>query len=315
MSVLITGSVAYDTIFSHEGEFARQLSGDLRNLNTTFLASSMRRDFGGCAANIALAMKRLGGDPVIWGALGMDGEDYLARFRSFGISTEGLQCFPDVYTAQCVIFTDSLGSQLAVFHPGAMKRSREVPWPRREGKDHRPKLAILSPGGKETTLNAANECVSRGIPYLFDVGQELNLFSAEELESLLSRSFGIAYSDFEAEGFEAKTGLSSEAIGRTGKLVLRTHGSRGASLFLPGAGGAVPVEPLPVAAQNPVGAGDAMRGGFLYGLARGLDPVASARIGAIVAARKVASLSAQDYPLTLDGVRKDYEGMWGAAGF
>ena len=214
MSVLITGSVAYDTIFSHEGEFARQLSGDLRNLNTTFLASSMRRDFGGCAANIALAMKRLGGDPVIWGALGMDGEDYLARFRSFGISTEGLQCFPDVYTAQCVIFTDSLGSQLAVFHPGAMKRSREVPWPRREGKDHRPKLAILSPGGKETTLNAANECVSRGIPYLFDVGQELNLFSAEELESLLSRSFGIAYSDFEAEGFEAKTGLSSEAIGR-----------------------------------------------------------------------------------------------------
>ena len=192
MSVLITGSVAYDTIFSHEGEFARQLSGDLRNLNTTFLASGMRRDFGGCAANIAFSMKRLGGDPVIWGALGMDGEDYLSRFRSFGISTEGLQCFPDVYTAQCVIFTDSLGSQLAVFHPGAMNRSREVPWPRREGKALRPKLAILSPGGKTTTLNAANECVSRGIPYLFDVGQELNLFSAEELENLLSRSFGIA---------------------------------------------------------------------------------------------------------------------------
>ena len=286
MSVLITGSVAYDTIFAHEGEFARPLSGNLRNLNTTFLASGMRRDFGGCAANIAFALKRLGGDPVIWGALGMDGEDYLERFRSFGISTEGLECFPDVYTAQCVIFTDSLGSQLAVFHPGAMNRSREVPWPRREGNDLRPKLAILSPGGKTTTLNAANECVLRGIPYLFD-----------------------------AEGFEAKTGLTSETICRTGKLVLRTHGSRGASLFLPEAGAAVPIEPLSVAAQNPVGAGDAMRGGFLYGLGRGLDPVVSARIGAIVAARKVASPSAQDYPLTLDGVRKDYEEMWGAPNF
>ena len=315
MTVLITGSLAYDTIFTHEGEFARQLGGDLRNLNTTFLASGMRRDFGGCAANIAIAMKRLGGDPVIWSALGEDGEDYLERFKSFGIATDGLKCFPRVYTAQCVIFTDSLGSQLAVFHPGAMNRSHEVPWPVRSGEPLRPKLAILSPGGRETTLNAAYECVRRGIPYLFDVGQELSLFSADELKSLLSHAFAIAYSDFEAEGFERETELSSEAIARSGKLVLRTHGSRGASLFLPGARAPKRIEPIPVIARNPVGAGDAMRGGFLYGLERGLDPVICARLGAVVAARKVASQSAQDYPLTLAGVREDYEGMWGKALF
>ena len=317
MTVLITGAVAYDTVFTHDGRFEERLRGsDLSHLNTTFLTRGMRRDFGGCGANIAVAVRRLGGDPVLWGAVGADGGAYLERFAALGISTAGIGRFDDAYTAQCVIFTDAAGAQLAVFHPGAMDRSREVPWPRTAaGEALRPSWAVLAPGGRETTLNAARECAARGVPYLFDVGQELPLFSPEELTMLLEGAFGIAYSDYEAEAFARRTGIDARAAAKRGKVVLQTHGERGADLLLPGGAGPHFIEPLCVRAQSAVGAGDAMRGGFLFGLDRGLGFLEAARLGAVTAAAKVASPSAQDYPLTLERARRDYEGLWGAAPF
>lgn len=317
MTVLITGAVAYDTVFTHDGTFEARLAGsDLSHLNTTFLTRSMRRDFGGCGANIAVAVRRLGGDPVLWGAVGSDGGAYLERFAALGISTAGIGRLEDAFTAQCVIFTDAAGAQLAVFHPGAMDRSREVPWPSdAAGGALRPSWAVIAPGGRETTLNAARECTARGVPYLFDVGQELPLFSPEELERLLDGAFGIAYSDYEAEAFAARTGIDAAAAARRGKVVLQTHGERGADLRLPGEAAPRLIEALPVRAQSAVGAGDAMRGGFLYGLDRGLGYLEAARLGAVTAAAKVAAPSAQDYALTLESARRAYESLWGAAPF
>ncbi len=316
MTVLVSGSIARDAVFFHEGAFARQLeAGDVRHVNTTFLAPRMRRDYGGCAANISAAMRRLGGDPLPWGVVGEDDADYLRRFDSLGIRTEGVARIAGERTAECVILTDSEGAQISAFHPGALAHGAEAPWPRIKGRDAAPALAILSPAGQEATLRAARECVSRGVPFLFDVGQELPLFTREELLALLDASFGIACSDFECEAFARTTGLRPVDIARMGRLVLHTHGARGASLWEPKASESLHVEAIPVRARNAIGAGDAMRGGFLAGLERGLAPLESARLGAVAAARKVAGESAQDYALTLDAAREDYARMWGDAPF
>lgn len=131
MSTMITGSVAYDTILTHNGRFADKLEkGDLRHVNLTFLAPEMHRDFGGCAANIAYALHQLGGDPFVWSALGRDGGDYLEHFRALGIPTDGMPCLADCFTSQAFIVTDVGGCQLASFHPGAMTRPTAFPGPK-----------------------------------------------------------------------------------------------------------------------------------------------------------------------------------------
>lgn len=154
MSVLITGSIAYDAVFSFAGAFGEQITRPVEpGFNTTFLTRAMRRDFGGCAGNIAVAMKRMGGEPLIWGAVGRDGGDYLEHFGREGIRTDGIGVFSNAYTAQCLIITDHTGAQIAAFHPGAAERTPQVRWPTdADGKEAQPAIAILSPGGRETTL-------------------------------------------------------------------------------------------------------------------------------------------------------------------
>lgn len=315
MSVLITGSVAYDTVLFHSGAFGDRLAaGAGEGINATFLARTMRRDFGGCGANVAVSMRRLGGEPLLWGAVGRDGDDYLKRLEELGVDRSGLIRLEDAWTSQCMIFTDRTGGQIAAFHPGAAERSKEAPWPLEDsGRERRPKLAILSPGGRETTLHAARACTDRGIPFLFDVGQELPLFSGDELRTLLDMSFGIAYSDSEAEAFETASGLGSAAIARLGRMVVRTHGARGASLWTAGETEPQFVESLPVRAKSPVGAGDALRGGLMLGLELGLEPLEAVRLGAVAAARKISGENAQDYVLTPRLALEDYERMWGEA--
>lgn len=312
MSVLITGSIAYDTVLAFDGAFGDQIPArPLAGFNTTFLTRRMSRTFGGCAANIAAAMKKLGGEPLLWGAVGADGGAYLERFMKLGIAADGIAVLKDAFTAQCTILTDRTGGQIAAFHPGATERTPEVPWPEPSNPALRPKLAVLSPGGRATTLHAAAECVRRGVPYLFDVGQELPLFSRDELESLLSRAFGIAYSASEALAFAEQTGLASPDIARMGKMVLETRGGEGALLWLPGEDEPHLIEPVPVAqVASPVGAGDAMRGGLLFGLEAGFSPLVSARLGAIAAASRIAAPQGEDDALTFERAAQRYAEVW-----
>lgn len=314
MSVLITGSIAYDAVFSFAGAFGEQITHPVEpGFNTTFLTRAMRRDFGGCAGNIAVAMKRMGGEPLIWGAVGRDGGDYLEHFVREGIRTDGIGVFSNAYTAQCLIITDHMGAQIAAFHPGAAERTPEVRWPTdADGKEAQPAIAILSPGGRETTLFAAQACRAREIPYFFDVGQELPLFSAEELLDLAHHAVGIIYSDSEAEAFEQKTQQSDADLAESGLIVVRTLGSRGARVWLPGERHAAFVPTVPIQkVRSPVGAGDAFRGGFLYALERGFSPVEAAQWGAVAAGRKVAGAGAQDYELTPQAAQLDFDQWFG----
>ena len=314
MSVLVSGSLAFDTVLEHEGSIGGRLAeADLGHLNATFLAPRLRVSRGGCAGNIALAMRRLGGDPLPWGVVGEDGGPYLEALVREGVRTEGIARLPGCLTARCVILTDADGAQLSAFHPGALARGTEAPWPVVAGREAQPRLAILAPAGRAATLRAARECRRRRVPFLFDVGQELPLFPKDELLALADAAFGLAFSDFEAEEFVRTTGRTPEGLARNGRFVLVTHGARGASFWEPGSRRAQFVGALPVKARSVVGAGDAMRGGLLLGLERGLGFLEAVRLGTVAAAARVCGTDAQDYVLAPGSARAAYEAAWGAA--
>lgn len=297
-AVLVAGSVAYDTVLATPGRFSDTLTPEgLDHINLTFPTPVMRRSFGGCAANIAWAMLALGGRPVLWGALGADGGPYLERFKSWGADLSGLVVLQDCFSSQCFITTDADGNQIAAFHAGALDRADEAPMPEAGAK-----LAILAPGERRATLRQAERCLEARIPYLFDPGQATPLYGPEGLHTLVSGAFGVAFSDYEAELIERFTGLTPRMLAASGKTVWHTHGARGSSVWLPGADApvSVPAAALPegMTALDPVGAGDAYRGGLLWGLVEGADPVEAARVGAYAAAVKVTHRGSQDYALS-----------------
>ena len=287
---MITGSVAYDTILTHNGCFADKLEkGDLRHVNLTFFAPEMHRDFGGCAANIAYALHQLGGDPFVWSALGRDGGDYLEHFRALGIATDGMPCLTDCFTSQAFIVTDEGGCQLASFHPGAMDASDRLSWPEDRTIDY----AILGPGGARPMKLHAHLFRERGVPYLFDPGQAGPLFTPEELRAFADGADACAFSDFEAEYLEKVASLTPEVLSLAGKTIYHTHGEKGSTVWLAG-GEKIEVAAIPARAVDPVGAGDAYRGGLLFARERGLSPVEGARIGTILGSLKVAVRGAQN---------------------
>ncbi len=314
MSVLISGSIAYDTILAFDGRFADHLhAGAIASLNLTFPTNRMRREFGGCAGNIAYSLKLLGGEPLLWSAMGSDAAPYMARFRSLGISTVGLKILPDAFCPQAFITTDADGNQLCSFHGGAMDRTQEVPWPELGPGDSPITLAMLSPGGRIAMPIHAAMCRERGIPYILDIGQAAPLFSADELSAMIEGAAMLAFSDYEAEILRQTVRLTPKDMAAAGKAIFHTHGSKGSSVWLPHAETSAHVEALRLpedAAEDPVGAGDAYRGGLLYGLTHGIDPVRAARIASIMGAVKAASAGAQNYRTTIGDVRAKYEEMW-----
>lgn len=175
LSVIISGSIAYDTVFTHEGRFADTLRAEaLDRLNVTLQADSMRRTYGGCAANIAYSLKQLGGDPLVWTAVGRDADDYLRHLERQGIRTDGVTVMPNEWTAQCMITTDRDGNQLSTFSPGAMAHADRLPWPEDTGIV----CGILAPSVRSTLLAHAKAFVSHGIPFIFDPGQTTPSFLA-----------------------------------------------------------------------------------------------------------------------------------------
>lgn len=258
MSVIISGSIAYDTVFTHEGRFADTLRAEaLDRLNVTLQADSMRRTYGGCAANIAYSLKQLGGDPLVWTAVGRDADDYLRHLERQGIRTDGVTVMPNEWTAQCMITTDRDGNQLATFSPGAMAHADRLPWPDDTGIV----CGILAPSVRSTLLAHAKAFVSHGIPFIFDPGQTTPLFSGDELLALTRAAACVAFSDYEALMIEEHTSLSPAELSRLTGAVFCTHGSQGSSVWQKGEETVIPAPK--VEAVDPVGAGDAYRGGLL----------------------------------------------------
>jgi adenosine kinase len=293
MASLICGSLAFDAIMSFEGRFAEQILPDqLHILNVSFLVPALRRDFGGCAGNIAYSLKQLGGNPLPMATLGQDGADYLQRLQSLGISTEFVKQVPDNYTAQAMIMTDRDNNQITAFHPGAMMQAHIT----RIEKRADIALGIISPDGRDAMLQHAEQFRAADIPFVFDPGQGLPMFDGAELARFIEQSTWVTVNDYEGKMLSDRTGWSSADISRRVQGLVVTLGAQGCEVWVDGHKTLVP----PVKATevvDPTGCGDAWRGALLFGLEQGWTLAQCAALGNKVGALKIASRGPQNYNL------------------
>ena len=308
MKILVTGSVAYDTIMVFPDRFRNHLLADqLHILNVCFLTPEMRREFGGTAANIAYNLRLLGEDPLVMATVGEDIDAYLARLAELGISTTLLRRIPGQFTAQAFITTDLDDNQITAFHPGAMNFAHEN---RISGAEA--SVAIIAPDGKQGMLEHAQQCAAQGIRFMFDPGQGLPMFSGEELRAILRDATFVAVNDYEGRLLEEKTGRRLEDIARGVQAMICTQGAKGSYILADDRRYDIPcVEAQAVV--DPTGCGDAYRAGLLYGIARGWDWPRTGRLAAVMGAIKIARRGAQNHAPTRTEIEEKFRRAFGAS--
>ncbi len=297
MPAVICGSLAFDTIMTFEGKFSEQILPDqLHILNVSFLVPALRREFGGCAGNIAYALKQLGGVPLPMATVGSDGAEYAARMQGLGISTEFVREVADSYTAQAMIMTDRDNNQITAFHPGAMMQAHIT---RIEARSDI-KIGIVSPDGRDAMLQHAEQFKAAGIPFVFDPGQGLPMFDGKDLAHFVELATWVTVNDYEAKLLSDRTGLSIAELSKRVDGLIVTLGAEGSEVWVSGEKTLVaPVKAKEVV--DPTGCGDAFRGALLFGLEQGWSLVKCAELGNRVGAHKIAYRGGQNY--TLDGIR------------
>lgn len=294
MSVLICGSLAFDTITTFPGRFAQQILPDqVHILNVSFLVPTLRKEFGGCAGNIAYSLKQLGGEPLIMATLGKDGALYRTHMESLGISQQYVRTVDNDYTAQAIIITDQDNNQITAFHPGAMGQAHI----QRIEANPAIKLAIVAPDGRDAMIQHAEQLKAAGIPFIFDPGQGLPMFDGEDLKRFVSQASWVAVNDYEAKMLADRTGTSLADLSK-GHLhgLIETLGADGCNVYIQGEKTHVPGVKA-AAVVDPTGCGDAFRGGLLYGLVNGWDLVKSVALANRIGAIKIAAAGPQNYTL------------------
>ena len=292
MPALICGSLAFDTITTFPGRFAEQiLPEQVHILNVSFLVPTLRREFGGCAGNIAYTLAQLGGEPLVLAALGSDGGEYLQRLQSWGASTEHVASIGDSFTAQAIIITDSSNNQITAFHPGAMQSAQQTPVPVRDDI----RIAIIAPDGRDAMLEHATQLAAAGIPFVFDPGQGLPMFDGTELKRFVSQARWVAVNDYEARMLCDRTGESLESLSTSHLAgVVVTLGADGCDVWEQGqrthVAGVSASEVV-----DPTGCGDAFRGALLYGLERGWPLRRCVELGNRIGALKIACRGGQNH--------------------
>ena len=296
MPALICGSLAFDTITTFPGRFADQIMPEqVHILNVSFLVPTLRREFGGCAGNIAYNLQALGGQPVILGALGIDGGDYLARVLAWGADTSLIHRDAQLHTAQCHITTDRDNNQIAAFHPGAMSHAHEMAVPTRAMRSDLA-IGIIAPDGRDAMWQHAQQMAEQQIPFIFDPGQQLPQFNGEEHRQILGMARWVAVNDYEARMLEERTGEKPIDISRRPNIegMVVTLADQGCELWIRGERRHVPG----VAARcvvDPTGCGDAFRAALLYGLERGWTLQRCAALGNQLGAVKIAERGPQNH--------------------
>jgi adenosine kinase len=305
--ILVTGSIAYDTIMVFPDRFRNHLLADqLHILNVCFLTPQMRREYGGTAGNIAYNLKLLGEDPVVMATVGEDIQPYLGRLDRLGIGTRFLKRIPSQFTAQAFITTDLDDNQITAFHPGAMNHSHENHVTRELGAG----LAIVAPDGKDGMLQHARECAAAGIPFLFDPGQGLPMFSAAEIAEFVQRADYVAVNDYEGKMLEEKTGRKLDVLAREVKALVCTLGAKGSVIFVGGQRHEIPSVQAE-AVVDPTGCGDAYRAGLLYGIAHGWDWPSTGRLGSLMGAIKIPQRGAQNHVAAPEDIRARFRKAFG----
>jgi adenosine kinase len=294
--------MAYDTIMVFQDRFKNHILPEkIHILNVAFLVPDMRREFGGCAGNIAYSLAMLGGDPAIMAAVGVDAQPYFERLASLNLAADHVRKVDQTYTAQAFITTDLDDNQITAFHPGAMNFSHLNSV--HDAADT--KLGIVAPDGRNGMLQHASEFKEAGIPFIFDPGQGLPMFDGDELLAFIDQANYVTLNDYEAQLLQERTGRPLEELAKRVQALIVTRGAQGSSIYADGQELEIPcVEPEAVV--DPTGCGDAYRAGLLYGIAQGFDWRTTGQLASLVGALKIASRGGQNHRFTRDEIAERY---------
>jgi adenosine kinase len=307
MRTLICGSIAYDTIMVFRDQFKNHILPDqLHILNVAFLVPDMRREFGGCAGNIAYSLKMLGGEPLIMATVGDDYQPYAYRLDKLQLSQQNIRKIPDTFTAQAFITTDLDDNQITAFHPGAMNHSHQNHVQDAENIG----LGIIAPDGRDGMLQHAREFHAAGVPFVFDPGQGLPMFNGKELLEFVRMAEYVTVNDYEGRMLQERTGKKITELAKLVKALIVTMGAGGSVIHTDGQQIEIPC----VKAQevlDPTGCGDAFRAGLLYGIAAGLDCPLTGRLASLMGAIKIASRGGQNHYFTRDEIAQRFKDSFG----
>jgi len=307
MTALICGSVAYDTVMVFEGHFKDHILADrIHMLNVAFLVPGLRRNFGGCAGNIAYNLKLLGGDGKVMATVGKDFAPYRAWMQDCGLSLDHIRELDNEYTAQAYITTDADNNQITAFHPGAMNHAHLNEVPANAGI----KLGIVAPESHAGMIDHARQFAAAGIPFIFDPGQAMTLLGPDDLRSMIGQARWVAVNDYEASLLAERTGWTLEAIATQVDALIVTRGGEGSHIHCHGK--VLEIPPVkPAAIADPTGCGDAYRAGLLYGLQRELDWETTGRIASLAGSLKIAHHGTQNHRFGRDEFAQAYRAAFG----
>jgi adenosine kinase len=305
---LICGSLAFDTIMVFPDRFARHiLPEQVHLLSVSFTVGDMRREWGGCAGNIAYNLKAIGGEPVVMATIGDDGLPYRERLVAQAVATDGLRTIPGTFTAQAFIINDLDDNQITAFHPGAMNFSHQ----NRVEDVVDVALGIVAPDGRDGMQRHVAGFANAGVPFIFDPGQGMPLFSGDDLIGMIDAATYLAVNDYEGRLLCERTGLSMADIGRRVDAVVETRGADGSRIHVDGGVIEIPVV-RPEALIDPTGCGDAYRAGILYGIAHGWEWERTGRLAAVLGALKIGHRGGQNHLVDRDAVGAIYHREFGA---
>lgn len=307
MTALICGSMAYDTIMVFQDRFKNHiLPEQVHILNVSFLVPELRREYGGCAGNIAYNLKLLGADPLPMATVGKDFQPYSQWLSYCGVDQGYIRVLDDAYTAQAYITTDMDDNQITAFHPGAMSQAHLNSVPTDRGI----RIGIVAPDGKEGMTRHASEFVEAGIPFIFDPGQGMPMFDGKELLNFVDLANWVTLNDYEAELMQERTGLSLERVAERVDALIVTKGGSGSLIY--SGGRVLEIPPAkPKAVLDPTGCGDAYRAGLIFGLLQDLDWESTGRIASLMGAVKVETYGTQNHTFTLASFRDRYRENFG----
>lgn len=307
MSALICGSFAYDNIMLFDGHFKDHILPDkVHMLNVAFLVPELRREFGGCAGNIAYNLKLLGGEGHAMGTVGHDFDPYSEWMDQHKLSRDYVRWLPKEFTAQAYITTDKDDNQITAFHPGAMNQAHvnEVP------TDAGITIGIVAPDGRQAMIDHARQFADANIPFIFDPGQGLPMFNGEELVEFIELATWVAVNDYESQMLIDRTGLSVADIAKRVSALIVTRGAQGSTVHHDGK--ETHIKCVPAAElRDPTGCGDAYRAGLLYGLMNAYDWQTTGNIASLMGSIKIASNGTQNHSFTTDDFRARFSEAFG----